>query len=458
MANLGNVAIKPKGEWIIGVVYKPLNAVTHNGNFYLALQENAVEPTDDGVNWMLILEGVPIATEEKAGKSKPDGKTITIDTDGTLHGASQVPEGVTYVDLDGTEETLPERIPINADTLEGHNAEYFAAKTDIPAPTEPWDYTVKYPNKITLKNSAGEDIGWIQPNNDKSYSFISANDNTAALIGEDGLVTTLHGYQLKGGGTLAGSAPVVSVEGEVVNLLTQLNILANAQIMFKDGENNSLFRIYKDSNNDLILKVNVNGAYETVQTYSYAGVGAEYIRKEKLFYNTAPISFLNSVGGYNNRFVVNENDQLIIQTRNASGGWVNSVYFSDETGDFHIMRPCYIHMPLVIHYAQGIQFNNTVDNFTPLQIVNISNQIHLQYRPNVATAFASGMYMGTDGVVHFNKPISAPNVASTTALTEAEQQITEQDLNTIELQQKVAKLEAQIAELKGSDTSAQTNS
>lgn len=125
MANLGNVAIKPKGEWVIGVTYKPLNAVTHNGNLYLALQENAVEPSDDGVNWWLILEGVPIATAEILGKSKPDGETITIDEDGTLHGASQVPEGVTYID-DSQEETLPDRLLINADLLDGNSSDYYA--------------------------------------------------------------------------------------------------------------------------------------------------------------------------------------------------------------------------------------------------------------------------------------------------------------------------------------------
>lgn len=125
MANLGNVAIKPKGEWVIGTIYKPLNAVTHNGNLYLALQENAVEPTDDGINWWLILEGVPIATTATVGKSKPDGETITIDEDGTLHGASQVPEGVTYID-NSQEGTLPDRLLINADLLDGNSSDYYA--------------------------------------------------------------------------------------------------------------------------------------------------------------------------------------------------------------------------------------------------------------------------------------------------------------------------------------------
>lgn len=456
MANLGNVAIKPEGEWIIGVVYKPLNAVTHNGNFYLALQENAVEPTDDGVNWMLILEGVPIATEEKAGKSKPDGKTITIDTDGTLHGASQVPEGVTYVDLDGTEETLPERIPINADTLEGHNAEYFAAKADIPAPTEPWDYTVKYPNKITLKNSAGEDIGWIQPNNDKSYSLISANDNTAMLIHEDGLVEGLHGFNFKNGGELAGSVPILQFSGEVANLLKAIHISPNSQIIFKDFGGDYHFRIYKDGQNNLILQKYLDNKWITAVLLNASGVF--YLQRELNILNSVPINFLNTAGGYNNRFIVNDHDQLIFQTRDPSGQWINAMYFSDETGDIHAMRPFYGHFPIVLSTGQSIQFESPQNHYVTTQIINSNNVTYFQYRAVNASTWNTSARLDANGVWRFYNNIDAPNVASTAALTEAEQQITEQDLNTIELQQKVAKLEAQIAELKGSDTSEQANS
>lgn len=128
--DLGKVAIMPKGEWVIGVLYEILDMVTHNGNLYLSLKDTSVEPTDDGVNWMLLMEGVPIATDTVLGKVKPDGKTITIEN-GTLHGASQVPEGVTYVDLEAETQELQAKLPVDADTLEGHAAEYFATKKDL---------------------------------------------------------------------------------------------------------------------------------------------------------------------------------------------------------------------------------------------------------------------------------------------------------------------------------------
>lgn len=36
-----------------------------------------------------------------------------------MHGASQVPPGVTYIDTSAGSETLPKAIPINADSVNG---------------------------------------------------------------------------------------------------------------------------------------------------------------------------------------------------------------------------------------------------------------------------------------------------------------------------------------------------
>lgn len=130
-ANLGKVMITTEGKWIIGTLYTEKSIVTHNGNTYISLKDTAEEPSDDGVNWMLLLEGVPLASTENVGKVKPDGETITIDEDGTLHGASQVPEGVTFVDLDSVDENLPLKLPVDADTLGGKVPEYFASVDDL---------------------------------------------------------------------------------------------------------------------------------------------------------------------------------------------------------------------------------------------------------------------------------------------------------------------------------------
>ena len=69
------------------------------------------EDTDNAKYYMeqaKAVSAVDIATTEKAGIVKPDGTTITVDEDGTLHGQSKVDEmtGAT-ADKDGTSGTVP---------------------------------------------------------------------------------------------------------------------------------------------------------------------------------------------------------------------------------------------------------------------------------------------------------------------------------------------------------------
>ena len=187
MAKLGKVSIRPMGDWVIGVTYKILDIVTYNGNLYMALKDNATEPSNDGINWWLILEGVQIATKEIAGKVKPDGKTITIDSDGTLRGASQVPEGVTYVDLEAENQELQAKLPVDADTLEGHAAEYFATKKDLENIETSGGGEVTFPldvpNSKEIKFIGVEDVD----NGNKLVSHIlykNKNDLVLKLIDE----------------------------------------------------------------------------------------------------------------------------------------------------------------------------------------------------------------------------------------------------------------------------------
>lgn len=184
--DLGKVAIMPKGEWVIGVLYEILDMVTHNGNLYLSLKDTSVEPTDDGINWMLLMEGVPVATDTILGKVKPDGKTITIEN-GTLHGASQVPEGVTYVDLEAENQELQTKLPVDADTLEGHAAEYFATKKDLENIETSGGGEVTFPldvpNSKEIKFIGVEDVD----NGNKLVSHIlykNKNDLVLKLIDE----------------------------------------------------------------------------------------------------------------------------------------------------------------------------------------------------------------------------------------------------------------------------------
>lgn len=88
---LGTVGTAYKGEYDHEAEYKYANTVYYEGSTYIALKDNPDGgPRNDKINWMYFSKGVDIeiATTEKAGIVKPDGKTITIKEDGTITGAS----------------------------------------------------------------------------------------------------------------------------------------------------------------------------------------------------------------------------------------------------------------------------------------------------------------------------------------------------------------------------------
>lgn len=88
MAVAGRAAIVPEGEYNITTPYKRLSMVRYEGNSYVAKEDNTgVIPTNEEI-WMLSTEGAGIATVERAGIVKPDGKTIRIEEDGKIVGTS----------------------------------------------------------------------------------------------------------------------------------------------------------------------------------------------------------------------------------------------------------------------------------------------------------------------------------------------------------------------------------
>ena len=93
MKNAGRAGIVPKDDFDINIKYKRLDAVMYDKSLYIAKKDVPLGtiPTDT-TYWMKSICGnkEPIATTETAGIVKPDGTTITVDVDGTLHGNSKV--------------------------------------------------------------------------------------------------------------------------------------------------------------------------------------------------------------------------------------------------------------------------------------------------------------------------------------------------------------------------------
>ena len=100
MAIAGRVAIVPKGDWSADATYKRLDAVTYNNTLYFAKKDvPAGTETSNTEYWSRSIVGGAgaIATTDDAGIVKPDGTTITVDADGTIHGSNtyELPKATT---------------------------------------------------------------------------------------------------------------------------------------------------------------------------------------------------------------------------------------------------------------------------------------------------------------------------------------------------------------------------
>lgn len=130
MAIAGRVAIVPKGDWSANATYKRLDAVTYNNTLYFAKKDvPAGTVTSNTEYWSKSIVGGAgaIATTDDAGIVKPDGTTITVDADGTIHGKSEIKVDGTTITLDEAKgiislaKTLQEKIGTIDDKLPAAN-------------------------------------------------------------------------------------------------------------------------------------------------------------------------------------------------------------------------------------------------------------------------------------------------------------------------------------------------
>ena len=128
------------------------------------------------------IDSVPIATTSSAGAVKPDGTTITVDQDGTIHGASDYelpvattssiggvkPDGTTIsVGRDGTIAAIGSNVPI--------------ATTSVPGKVMPDGTTITVDQDGTIHGVASMDIDTMR----FGYVGNSSYTSYAAIIGDD---------------------------------------------------------------------------------------------------------------------------------------------------------------------------------------------------------------------------------------------------------------------------------
>lgn len=133
MAVIGRVAIVPKGEFDINASYKKLDMVLYpdDGNSYVAKKPvSGILPTDTEY-WMKStdMNKVNIATEQVAGIVKPDGDTITVDEDGTIHGSAKVDTATS--EKAGIVKPDNDTITISGDTIKAIKAGFTGTKEEV---------------------------------------------------------------------------------------------------------------------------------------------------------------------------------------------------------------------------------------------------------------------------------------------------------------------------------------
>lgn len=123
---------KDSKRWAVGdAEYE--GSATDNAKYYKEQAEAAKQAAEEARDEAQAATGTVIATTEHVGVVKPDGTTIKVDEDGTIHGANQFDgSGYTYVDGEAIDppSTSDEAI-LDADKLGGQLPGYYAADANV---------------------------------------------------------------------------------------------------------------------------------------------------------------------------------------------------------------------------------------------------------------------------------------------------------------------------------------
>lgn len=430
MAKLGKVSIRPMGDWVIGVTYKILDIVTYNGNLYMALKDNATEPSNDGINWWLILEGVQIATKEIAGKVKPDGKTITIDSDGTLRGASQVPEGVTYVDLEVENQELQAKLPVDADTLEGHAAEYFATKKDLENIETSGGGKVTFPLEVPNSKEI-KFIGIQVPNNhfaSEILDHILYKDKNALVLKtvdeknkEKELIRV---YEDDFGNS------VICFEPYWIDMVSTSLKVSNMSLVDTNEDEITVRAVATDNGSGLEICKD-GSVYETLLEIDGNGISHFFhsvkIKSGNLYLDLQQgIIFSQEERGLRWGLKENSLKQLIFHGHNLDNEQIKDAFVISWDNVSNNVDTCFNNLK--------VWFSRYFENFGHF-IQEDTSTGKLNFKIYQNNAYITSASISKDGDWTFFKNINAPNIATTTELFAAQQEITEQDLQLIETQQ-----------------------
>ena len=149
---------KDSKRWAVGdSEYE--GSATDNAKYYKEQAEAAKQAAEEARDEAQAATGTVIATTEQVGVVKPDGTTIKVDEDGTIHGANQFDgSGYTYVDGEAIDPpSTSDEALFDADKLGGQLPSYYAADANVVKKTDisnvQADSTSTVPSSALLKST-----------------------------------------------------------------------------------------------------------------------------------------------------------------------------------------------------------------------------------------------------------------------------------------------------------------
>lgn len=239
----GRVAMVPKEYYIHGREYKRLDTVRYLGGVYVAKKDNVnQDPTVDGDNefWMFMVgtASVDLATSEKPGISKPDGKTITIDDDGVLTAKLPKPDEETIISEDGTwSAVIPNPPKADGTTIVDNDGTWSAVIPDPPAPPIPDGVTIVdedgiwsavIPDPPEVPGADGETIVY---NEEGELSAVVATEDKPGIVKPDGKTITIDEN-----GTIVGASSGFVGSTEAAKAAMEAGEFTDGQLVFIDDD------------------------------------------------------------------------------------------------------------------------------------------------------------------------------------------------------------------------------
>ena len=237
------------------------------------------------------VSAVDIATTEKAGIVKPDGTTITVDEDGTLHGQSKVDEmtGAT-ADADGTSGTVPAPKAGQKDLFLSGDGTWREAGTKITVDSELSKESENPVQNKTVTEELEKKINSDGDSKDLTTTYTSGDSANATAWTDVGLLTSgekhsslfqkiatmfkniRYLYHMLGTAdisTLGEGANIGTVTGALSKLNSDLNVTIQGiqrQSSFLEINQSTSFRILGFG---ILLVLAVGSSVETRQVYIY---------------------------------------------------------------------------------------------------------------------------------------------------------------------------------------------